>query len=643
MGERTEDWEEQPCADERTPLIRHDGSSTHGSHRSVTDYNAIYETRPSSSFENDGLDRLDLVKVPSTSTGIDIEAGLERVTSAATAPGNERISNPEHGDSSGAASSRYADRFINTTPERFRLIFGGIQLGYMIGFFDSTLMASSHPVITSHFHASNSASWLSTAFLLTSTALLPLFGRISDTFGRKPVYIFSIVVFFLTTAWCALAQSIGSFIAARAVCGLGAGGVFSMGMIICSDLVRIEYRGVYQSYINLSLGVGGCLGLAGGGFICDQLGWRGAFAIQLPFIFVYLLVALWTTPSDLGLTARQSGRMNVCQLIGKIDLIGSVILTVAVTALIIGINLGGNVLSWGHPLVISSLVLACVLACIFPWYERDVERPVMPVELLSKRPHANIIFGNFFGAMSVNTILFNVPLFFQAVRLESPTESGIRLVAATIAITCSSVSTGFLITWSKRLMPTIIIGAVLFVLGGCSTTAMALFDIPDGWSMILLSLSSLGQGFAFPSMTVAILAINKQEEQAVATTTLGLWRNLGSVMGVAISSWILQNTLLFRLEQMVTGPDKQEIISRVRKSVDAIAGLDPIHQGQGEDLFFTLYPSHPSHPSLIICYSHSSICQFSDDDICVRCRLGSYYASFYSSHKAASTWRERQA
>ena len=172
---------------------------------------------------------------------------------------------------------------------RFWLIFSGIIMGYVIGFFDSTLMASSHPVITSYFHASNSASWLSTAFLLTSTAFLPLFGRISDTFGRKPVYLFAIAIFFVTTAWCAAAQSMFSFIAARAFCGLGAGGVFSMGMILSSDLVRLEYRGVYQSYINLCLGIGGCLGLAFGGFLCDQVGWRGAFLVQLPFLSVLAL------------------------------------------------------------------------------------------------------------------------------------------------------------------------------------------------------------------------------------------------------------------------------------------------------------------------------------------------------------------
>lgn len=153
---------------------------------------------------------------------------------------------------------------------KFRCIFGGIVLGYFVSWlldsarqarademiplqiamFDSTLMASSHPVITSYFNASNSASWLSTAFLLTSTSLQPLFGRVSDTIGRRPLYLAGLVFLAATTGWCALAQSIGSFIAARAFCGLGAGGVLAMGNIMTNDLVSIEVRGTYQAYIS---------------------------------------------------------------------------------------------------------------------------------------------------------------------------------------------------------------------------------------------------------------------------------------------------------------------------------------------------------------------------------------------------------
>jgi predicted MFS family arabinose efflux permease len=124
---------------------------------------------------------------------------------------------------------------------RFWLIFGPILLQFFVAMFDSYFMASSHPVITSYFHASNSASWLSTAFMLTSTAFQPMFGRISDTIGRRPVYIASLTVFVFTTLWCALAQSIESFIAGRAFCGIAAGGMMAMVTCPLLEILMLTY------------------------------------------------------------------------------------------------------------------------------------------------------------------------------------------------------------------------------------------------------------------------------------------------------------------------------------------------------------------------------------------------------------------
>ncbi|CAG8088106.1 unnamed protein product [Penicillium salamii] len=525
-----------------------------------------YDVETASSHKDDEEPFPVLSSASSLSGGLEVTPALERHASNSA----EDVSKAED----------YAARFNDVTPTQFWIIFSGILAGYMIGFFDSTLMASSHPVITSYFNAANSASWLSTAFLLTSTAFMPLFGRVSDAFGRKPVYLFSIAMFFFTTAACGLARNIGDFIAARALCGLGAGGVFSIGQIISSDLVRLEYRGIYQSYINLCLGAGGSIGLAFGGYLCDHIGWRGAFFIQLPLIFVYFFAAAWTVPADLGRKTVGTEHMKISQLIRSIDITGSFILITSVTLLIIGLNLGGNVLPWSHPLIFTSLSFSFVLAVIFVRYEPHVERPVMPIELLTTNPRASIIFGSFFASVSINTVVFNAPLYFQAVKLTSPTTSGLRLVASSIAITFSSVSTGFLINSTRRLQPFVLIGVCSMILGGFAAASMGM-DTSHPVAMICISFSSFGQGFAFPSLMVSMLATSKQEDQAVATTTLGLWRSLGSVMGVAVSSWIFQNTLIYHLNQNVTGVEKDHIIALVRKSVHSISQLDPLHRLEG--------------------------------------------------------------
>ena len=219
---------------------------------------------------------------------------------------------------------------------RFWLIYAGVLANSFMSLFDATLMASTHPVITSYFHASNSASWLSVAFLLTSTSFQPLFGRLSDTIGRKPPYIFTLTVFLLGTMWCAFAQSVVSFILARAVCGLGAGGLMSMSSIIASDLLPIEIRGAYQSYVHIAFGAGSALGAATGGAIADQLGWRWEFGIQIPIIATVLTSACIFTPRDLGLGAGVT-KDSFWVAIRAFDYRGSLLLAGSVTFLILGL------------------------------------------------------------------------------------------------------------------------------------------------------------------------------------------------------------------------------------------------------------------------------------------------------------------
>ncbi|KIY01089.1 uncharacterized protein Z520_02641 [Fonsecaea multimorphosa CBS 102226] len=518
---------------------------------------------------------------PVATPGPCIEAGIENHTGPQPTETTSLLSKRKH---TRRSDVHYRDCISGP---RFHFLFWSIIFGCTIAFFDTTLMASSHPVITSYFEASNAASWLSTVFYLTSTVFQPVYGRVSDTIGRRPALLFAIVMFFASTLWCGAAGSISSFIAARAVSGLGAGGVIALGGILTSDIVKIEYRGIYQSYFNLAYGAGNGLGAALGGFLCDHFGWRAAFFLQLPFIVVYGVLAIFSCPDNLGPHLAKTQGKTLGEAFKSFDTYGTIGMILTVSGLILGVNLGGNVFTWRHPLVISSLVISGIAGVSLVFVERKAERPILPLRLFSTTPLANVNGSNFIASMLTNTVLFNVPLYLQAVRQTSPTTSGLYLVPPLVGASIAAILAGVYITVTRRMKPPMVLGSALGLGGAVAITCLSA-DTPTSLVPYLIPFVSIGQGFFFPAATIAVLALNSQEDQAVATTTLGLIRNLGSIMGVALSSWVLQNALPIYLNRYITAPDaatKEHIIRTVRESIHSIRDLDPVHRKQVIDAY----------------------------------------------------------
>jgi hypothetical protein len=168
--------------------------------------------------------------------------------------------------------------------------------------------------------------------------------------------------------------------------------------------------------------------------------------------------------------------------------------------------------------------------------------------------------ANFIGAIVANAVTFNIPLYFQAVLLESATSSGFRLIVPSLAASAVGTATGFLITWTKRLKWLLILGVICLVSGTVALSCMQR-GMPDWAYFLFLVPSAMGQGFMFPATFMSVLAVSKQSEQAVVTSTLILWRSLGMVLGVATSSLVVQNALFVYLEKNVKGPDKDNVRS----------------------------------------------------------------------------------
>ncbi|CCF39204.1 vacuolar basic amino acid transporter 1 [Colletotrichum higginsianum] len=323
-------------------------------------------------------------------------------------------------------------------------------------------------------------------------------------------------------------------------------------------------------------GVGSALGAALGGAMADHLGWRWEFGVQVPPLILCCVIAVIAVPSDLGLVGK---RETFVQALKAFDFKGSILLTTSITFFVLGLNLGGNILPWSHPVVIASLVIFGVCFPVFLYVQSYVARPIMPLYLVRRSPRMNIIFSNFFAALLSNAILFNIPLFFQAVLLTTATSSGLRLVIPSLVSSAVGTATGFLITYTRRLKWPVLTGAVALLIG-----TVALSSMRRGWAswvyLLCLVPSSIGQGFQFPGSFMAILVASEQREQAVVTSTLILWRSLGMVLGVASSSLVVQNALVGYLNEYVQGPDKDEVIRKVRESVESIVKLPELYREQ---------------------------------------------------------------
>src|ERR1700753_313050 len=190
-----------------------------------------------------------------------------------------------------------------------------------------------------------------------------------------------------------------------------------------NDLVKMHIRGTYQAYINLLYGGGAAAGAAFGGFLCEKVGWRATFAGQIPLILVVYVMAYLTIPRNL--VPQLASEKRWIEIVREFDIAGSFFLFVSVASLILGLNFGGNIYSWDHPIVVSSLALALVTAAILIWVEDKVQHPIMPLDMITQAPRANLVFSNFFAMIGSNHILFNAPLYFEIVHGESPSVAGL--------------------------------------------------------------------------------------------------------------------------------------------------------------------------------------------------------------------------
>ena len=414
--------------------------------------------------------------------------------------------------------------------KRIMIIFSGLMLGLLLAALDQTIVATAALRIVGDLGGVESLSWVVTAYMLAATVSVPLYGKISDIYGRKPIFQAAIVIFLVGSAMSGASQSMLQLVLFRALQGLGAGGLISLTMAIIGDILSPRERGRYQGYLGAVFALASVIGPLLGGFFSDNLSWRWIFYINLPIGVVALLVTSFAL--DLPFSRRDH----------QIDYTGAALLSAGATALLLALVWGGSTYAWGSRTIIGLLVVAAIAAGLFVLQERRASEPILP-----KRLFHNSIFtvgsalGFLVGIAMFGAIVY-LPVFLQVVTGASATDAGLLLTPLMLGIIVMSVVSGRLISRTGRYRIFPIVGTALMILG---FGLLATFDVDTSRTEVVSAMIIIGCGLG-NTMQVMVLAVQNSVDHAdlgIATSASMFFRSIGGTVGIALFGAILNNRL----------------------------------------------------------------------------------------------------
>ncbi|MEU8179918.1 MDR family MFS transporter [Micromonospora sp. NPDC049047] len=444
--------------------------------------------------------------------------------------------------------------------QQIRLLMLGLMTGMLLAALDQTIVGTALPTIVGELGGINHYSWVVTAYLLASTASTPLYGKMADLYGRRPVFLFSIGTFLVGSLLAGLSQNMTQLIVTRGIQGLGAGGLLTLAFTIISDVVSPRERGRYQGLFGAVFGISSVAGPLVGGYFAET-DWRWIFYINVPLAILAIVVCY-----------------HVMRLIPferrdhSIDWLGAGLLVAGVSSLLLALSWGGNEYAWGSGVIVTLFVVGAVLGVLFVLQEARVAEPILPLRLFRS---ATFALANsallIIGLVMFGSIIF-IPLYLQIVKGASPTQSGLLMLPMMAGIIITSILTGRAMTRIGRYKwfpvagsVTLLVGMFLFTRLEVSTSLWVAF----GFMVVI----GVGLGLCMQSLILAVQNAVSIRDLGAGTSSATFFRSLGGSFGVAILGTVLSSRLASGLGDRLPGAIAQ-LPPQERAAVAASGGTN---------------------------------------------------------------------
>ncbi|KAF9926781.1 hypothetical protein FBU30_003692 [Linnemannia zychae] len=414
--------------------------------------------------------------------------------------------------------------------------FLGVALTMFMAALDNSIVSTALPKIGTHFSASNRVELVFTCYVITFNAFQGLYGKMSNVFGRKPTVFVAITVFCAGSVISGASQSMNMFLISRAIAGAGAGGIFSLSNIIIADLVSIRDRGKYQGFISAVFAISALVGPVVGGAFVDKVSWRWCFFIQLA-------LAVVTVPTMTIMLKLPRPKGNIWSKIKTIDWAGTFFMAIIAVFLLLPTNLGGNLLAWNSPVVITLYVLAVPAIAAFLWIEANyADNPIVPTYLWRNHNVVTLLTINIFMGMTFWSLMFYLPIYFQIIEHESATNAGLTMIPLEAGVFVSSNIVGLLVSKYGKYRPFIFLGTGITVVG-IGLCLILTQTASKAIQVVILFVCGLGVGQLFPTLIVAIQASVERTDLATVSALQNFFRMTGSGIGIATNGALFHNNL----------------------------------------------------------------------------------------------------